>query len=235
MPTGVDALLGDALAEYVAESLGDALVAPTLRPACSAFHDGFPGTITIETDTFADLLESYCRSLADTGFRHVVLLSTHGGNVDAMRTYVPEIARTLRDRTDLHFVRPDLSDRIDWEELDASEEANGHHAGFGETALMLSEFPELVDMEMAEAGMTDAEFYADDREVQSRHETLVHGTHSQSPNGILGDPRAATADVGERIKRILGDAIVEEVRRRRAAEPLSAELDDSVAREYDIG
>lgn len=235
MPTGVDEFLGDSLAEYVAEELGDALVAPTIRPACSSFHTAFPGTITVETDTFVDLLEAHCRSLTNAGFRHVALVSTHGGNVDAMATYVPEIARELRDDAAVYFVRPDLSDRIDWDELGATREANGHHAGFGETSMMLADYPDLVDMEMAEAGMTEEAFYAEDREAHSRHETLVDGVHEQAVNGIVGDARGATAEAGERLKELIGDVIVEEVRRRRTAEPLSADVPESIAHDYDIG
>ncbi|MBJ7602569.1 MAG: creatininase family protein [Candidatus Dormibacteraeota bacterium] len=47
LPEATDALLGAAYAEGLARRLGDALVAPVLRPACSEHHTAFSGSLTI--------------------------------------------------------------------------------------------------------------------------------------------------------------------------------------------
>jgi creatinine amidohydrolase len=223
MPMGVDTFLGDELAERVARELGDALVAPTLRPGCSEFHADFPGTLSLSRETFVDVLADYCDSLADT-FEYVVLLTTHGGNTATMAAHVPDIAREHADDAEIFFVAPEeYADAFDWERRGVTREQNGHHAGYSETALMLAARPELVDVDAAEAGMADPEFYDPEREPYSRFRTLVHGLRSQSENGIMGDPRGATAEEGEALFEARVAAVADAIRRRREADPMRAE------------
>src|SRR5439155_17128317 len=73
-----------ALAEKIARTLGNALVAPVvayvpegeLHPATG--HMRFPGTITVPDDAFQRVLESAARSFRPHGFRDVVFLGDHG-------------------------------------------------------------------------------------------------------------------------------------------------------------
>jgi len=223
MPTGVDTFLGDEIAERIARELGDALVAPTLRPGWSKFHADFPGTITLSRSTFVDVLADYCESLAET-FEYVVLLSSHGGNNDTMAAHVPDIAREYRDEAEIFFLHPsEYLDAFDWDEKGVTKEQNGHHAGYSETALMLAVHPDLVEMDQAEAGMADPDFYAPEREEYSRFRTLVDGVRSQSSNGIMGDPRGATAEEGTAELAAWIETATEAIRHRRNAEIPSTE------------
>src|SRR6058998_3205169 len=77
LPLATDALLGDHLARRLAERL-DAFVAPTVRVGCSSHHLAFPGTLSVEEETFHRLVGDLVRSLAWAGFRRVVLVPTHG-------------------------------------------------------------------------------------------------------------------------------------------------------------
>jgi creatinine amidohydrolase len=79
MPLATDALLGDQLAREVAERI-DAFLAPTLRIGCSSHHLDFPGTLSLDDETFHAVVADLVRSLARGGFHRVVLLPTHGGN-----------------------------------------------------------------------------------------------------------------------------------------------------------
>ncbi len=47
LPEATDALIGEGLAVRLAQRLGNALVAPVIRPGCSSHHLDFPGTISI--------------------------------------------------------------------------------------------------------------------------------------------------------------------------------------------
>lgn len=234
LPTGVDTYLGYSLGEYIARELGDALVAPVLRPGCSDHHTDFPGTFSISRETFVQLLTEYCESLERTGFDNIVIFPSHGGNIDVMRTYTPKIARELDD-ADLYFVDLDFAGVLAYleEEAGVSREQAGVHAGYSETARMLADYPALVDMDEAEEGMTVEEFYAEERIPQSQQESFTHGVREQVANGILGDARGATADVGQELKERMGDAMAEEIRDRIDSEFLSMEIPDSVAHEYE--
>jgi creatinine amidohydrolase len=234
LPTGVDTYLGYAMAEYVARELGNALVAPTLRPGCSDHHTDFPGTFSISRETFVNLLTDYCESLDRMGFDHIVLFPSHGGNIDIMKTYAPKIARDL-ERAEIYFVGLDFVGIHEYlaEEEGVSSEQAGVHAGYSETAQMLADYPDLVDMDKAEEGMTEPEFYAEERIPQSQQESFTHGVRQQVANGILGDARGATAEVGQEIKERRGDAMAEEIRERIDSEFLSMDVPDSVAHEYE--
>lgn len=234
LPTGTDTFLGYAMAEYAARELGNALVAPTLRPGCSDHHTDFPGTFSISRETFVSLLSDYCESLDRMGFDNIVVFPSHGGNIDVMKTYTPKIARDL-EQAEMFFVDLDIVGVLEYleEEEGVSRETAGVHAGYYETGKMLEDHPDLVNMEVAEEGMTHSEFYDEDRIPQSQQESFTHGVRQQVANGILGDARGATAEVGREIKERQGDAMVEEIRSRINSEFLSMDVPDSVAHEHD--
>lgn len=79
MPLATDALLGDHMAQLLAERI-DAFVAPTLRVGCSEHHVGFAGTMSISEATMHAVIADLVRSLLSGGFRRIVLLPSHGGN-----------------------------------------------------------------------------------------------------------------------------------------------------------
>ena len=78
LPLDVDAVHADRLALEVAERLGTALVAPTIRVGVSPHHMAFPGTISLRPETFEAVYSDYCRSLAAHGFRTILCFSGHG-------------------------------------------------------------------------------------------------------------------------------------------------------------
>src|ERR1041385_9237549 len=69
LPLFMDAEHGSKLAEEVARSLGNALVAPTIRVGCSEHHMRFAGSLTLRIKTFEAICLDYCTSLARHGFR----------------------------------------------------------------------------------------------------------------------------------------------------------------------
>jgi creatinine amidohydrolase len=72
------------------------------------------------------------------------------------------------------------------------------HAGHTETSMMLALAPHLVDTTCAEAGNTTPL-----RDVMT--DIREGGIRAVSANGVLGDPRTATRDEGERIVAALVD------------------------------
>ena len=72
LPTGTDTILGYELAQRAALKLGNVLVAPVVRPCLSEHHIGFPGSFTLSWETYYDVIEDYCESLARFGFKDIV-------------------------------------------------------------------------------------------------------------------------------------------------------------------
>ncbi|KAG5180697.1 creatinine amidohydrolase-domain-containing protein [Tribonema minus] len=58
-----------------------ALLLPTLAYGMSEHHLGFPGTATLSPSTYAAVIHDLVRSLALSGFTHILLLNGHGGNI----------------------------------------------------------------------------------------------------------------------------------------------------------
>jgi creatinine amidohydrolase len=216
LPTGTDTYLGTAIAVRAARQAGDTLVAPTLRPALSEHHMGFPGSFTVRPETFVALLRDCCESLARQGFERIVVFASHGGNVDTMRAHVPPIARELQDRVRLTLssvIAGPAGDavRSHLEERGIGRGRAGAHAGYSETSMMLAERPDLVDMTRAEPGRCDDDFYLPENLSASQMESFLHGVQSQAPNGILGDPTGAKAEDGATLLALAADILARDI------------------------
>ena len=212
LPIGMDAIDGYIFSVKIAEKLGNALVAPVIRPGCSDHHMDFAGTITISKELLQQLCFSYCRSLCSHGFTKIALTPSHGGNIEAMEEIVPVIndelpckvvwANVLRDpRTD-NLIEPIL------EEYGVTEQEGGMHSGFVETSLLLAtSYEEYVDMDVAERG-----FVGESKEEVDKLKKKNDGEWNisdLSPIGVLGDPTKATREAGEKIMSVLVDAYTE--------------------------
>ncbi|HEY9066266.1 MAG TPA: creatininase family protein [Burkholderiaceae bacterium] len=175
------------LAGRIATKLGNALVAPVLAYvpegaiAPPTAHMRFPGTITISDATFEALLESTGRSFRQHGFRTVVFIGDHGGYQKSLEKVAAKLDREWRAApTPCRAVALLDYYRVTQGAFVAALQARGHsadeigtHAGLADTALSLAVDPALVHP----AGMpSDPKTFARD--------------------GVYGDPRRATAELG---------------------------------------
>ena len=210
LPVIMDTLAGDELSRRIADRLGDALAAPTIRPGCSGRHMAFPGSITISPETLVDLVRSYCESLNEHGFEHVVLVPTHGGNFAPVNTVAPEIAREI-DASVIAIADLDENMRLMNEglrEAGVEYEEPVIHAGAAETAIVLAVNEGLV--------RTDELAVGHEGEV-SASRLLSEGFDAISENGVLGDPREGTAEAGEAILERITTAYAERIEAERDA------------------
>lgn len=210
LPLNMDTLDGDELARRIASELGDALAAPTIRPGCSGHHMAFPGTITVPPETLMDVIRSYCRSLDEHGFEHIVLVPTHGGNFGPVRTVAPDIAREI-DASVISLADLDEHMRLLNEglgEAGVEYEQDVIHAGAAETAIVLAIDDGLVRTDRLERGPGGE---------LSAARLLSEGFDSITGNGVLGDPNEATAEAGERIIQRVVEAYVEHIEAEREA------------------
>lgn len=223
LATGTDDYLGTAIARRAALIAGNALVAPTLRPGLSEHHMHFAGSFTLRPSTFVALLEDYCESLVRQGFRRIVIFPSHGGNTDVMRAHAPTLARAFHGRCEVFvsltsYQVTEMAALL--EEHGISPGRTGAHAGYGETSMMLVDHPDLVNMDAAEPGRCDDDFYTATDIGRRQMESMVFGIQTQSPNGILGDPVGSTREAGV--------ALFELVATNLARELAAVALDDRV-------
>jgi creatinine amidohydrolase len=176
LPLDTDIRIATALAEGLADKYdeGEVLVTPPLTISASGEHAGFPGTLSVGTEVFEQVVVELVRS-ADWS-DGVVLVNGHGGN----RVPVERAVRLLHSEQ-----RRVLSW---WPRVKGGDA----HAGDTETSMMLAIAPELVRTDRLEVGVTAP--FAD-----LIDEIRAGGVRSVSRNGVLGDPMRASASHGRTI------------------------------------
>lgn len=209
LPLGTDSLLGDTLTEELARRLGKTLVAPTIRVGVSEHHMTFAGSMTLREEVLEEVLVDCCRSLARHGFKNIVLIPTHGGNV---QTVVRTAERLERESISARVIAQ-LGREITIAAMvevggkyDVTPGEAGGHAGHLETSLMLAQYNDLVDAEKATRGNV---------ELGSDLEEKLHelGMHQFSPVGILGDATKSNAEAGKDYFELIISRSVEEIRK----------------------
>jgi len=136
---GTDNLIPETIAKLQAERL-NALIAPTLNYGITKSLYRYPGSITIQPRHFVPFVADIFTSLADHGFKYIIVLNGHGGNNDSLK----EAAYTV------HYERGCYIAVVHWWQLAADFTKTffgqaGGHAGIDETACMQAIDPALVD------------------------------------------------------------------------------------------
>jgi creatinine amidohydrolase len=199
LPLGVDAFIAEAYLARV-RSMIPAELPVTFLPVQTIGHSEehvrFPGTLTLSTQTAIRTWTEIGESVRRAGVLKLVLMTSHGGNVEAMDL----VARDLRARHDMLVVtcgwhRFGYPDGV----FGTEEQKHGIHAGGIETSLMLAARPDSVRRDKAEnfapATLTLGEEF---RWLNaSRPAGFGWMTQDLHPSGALGDARGATAEKGE--------------------------------------
>jgi creatinine amidohydrolase len=215
LPMFMDAAHGDRIGVEVAERLGKTLVAPTIRVGCSEHHMAFAGTLTLGRETFLAVCRDYCASLARHGFERICFVPTHGGNFKPLQEGLADLNEAAGAACSVEAYT-DLMEVIDtWREVAESEaglgDRVGGHADLAETSVMLAMHPDLVRRELAAEGFRpDAESGAHAALVER---IIAEGFATVTPNGILGDARGGTGELGEVMIAALADVVAESFRR----------------------
>lgn len=192
LPEATDAMIGEGLAVRLAHRLGNALVAPVIRPGCSDHHLGFPGTISISPELLVAIIHSYLTSLRRHGFRQFFIFSSHGGNFPVLGQMAERgLPSDVTVVTDLGAFASTMLEAL---RGFGRPDTTIPHADASETAEMLALHPELVHMQRAERGFVGEVGLP---ELQDR------GLRAISGNGVLGDPVGATSEMGEAVLNAL--------------------------------
>ena len=194
LPTMTDARIGDDLAERVARKLGRALQARTVDIGISEHHLAFAGTISLKPETLSLILRDYIDSLVHHGFTRIIIIPSHGGNFATVRQAIEAAHRAhpgieVTGFTDLLALTAFLEKTSARHGVTAGEA--GAHSGENETSMMLALESGLVRVDRFEPG------YVGPLGESEMKIIFEKGMPALTANGVLGDPRTASAEKGE--------------------------------------
>ena len=191
------------LADRIADALGNAIVAPTIAyvPEGSihppAAHMKYTGTISVPDAVFEGLLEATARSFKQHGFKDVVFLGDHGGYQSDLTQVADKLNRewahdpACRAHAPLEYYRIAQTAYVAALKAHGVSDAEmGSHAGLADTALALAVDPALV------------------------RENKLAGPY---PAGVTGNPRRATAELGELGTKMVVETTVAAIRKETQA------------------
>ncbi|WBV43621.1 creatininase family protein [Pseudoroseomonas cervicalis] len=206
LPVWTDSLIGHAACLRAAALASDlpVVVLPPMWLGLSEHHLPFGGTISLDYDAMHRVLRGVCRSLKAQGFGRLFLVNSHGGNIDplavAARELCAEFAMPVVAGTVFRLDMPGIAALLD-------TQPGVQHACEAETSLVMHLAPELV-----------------------RHEQIAHslsgpalptpeGLHrfwsfaERAPGtGVIGDPRAASPEKGEKLLEVMAASLVAAMR-----------------------
>jgi creatinine amidohydrolase len=203
LPVFTDSLLLGEVTRRAGESLGDRVIwTPLLWLGNSHHHLDFPGTLSAAPRTYLDVLGDLVDNLVAHGFRRIVLLNGHGGNIVPGQQAVFEARQRHRDRDDLLLLSATywlLGSRPDQLEPSLVQSEMGHACEW-ESSMILHLAPHLVGARDAIEPVPQSASFA----PASRGWI----TRERSEPGHIGDPRSATAEKGEALFRIFARDVV---------------------------
>jgi len=82
---GTDFITAQEIARAVGERLG-VIVAPTITYGMAQHHMAFKGTISLSPLTLINLVKDVVSSLVEHGFKKIVFINGHGGNLNSIKT-----------------------------------------------------------------------------------------------------------------------------------------------------
>ena len=195
-PLSTDTLNAEAVAGAGADAFdGEVVVAPAIPVGVAEEHRAFSGTMWVSPDTFRAYVRECVESLAHHGFDRIVLVNGHGGNVEALQ----EVAARVSRDGDAYAVAFTWFDAVD-------ADVPMGHAGGRETALLCATNPDLVREDRIEAAREGA---ASRWGEWVSGVNLAHDSAEFSENGVVGDPAAGDAELGEAMLEQAAEKLVE--------------------------
>lgn len=198
LPLSTDADIAAGMIDEVAAQIPanlDVRFLPIQVVGKSNEHIHAPGTLSLSPANLIDAWTQIGESVAATGIRKIVIVTSHGGNEEIMGI----VTRELRVRFGMLAVKSSWGRFGTPDGLFGEKELRlGIHGGDIETSLMLHFRPELVDANKAR------NFASSFEKAEKRFDLLrPHGTHSfawiasdLNPAGVVGDASAAAAEKG---------------------------------------
>ena len=181
----------------IAQKLGNAIALPVLPFTPNNASAALPGTIGLTNELLAAILERVSEQAIVNGFRNVILMGDHGGGQPAVYR---DTAKKLDDKYAAQGIHVYYCDEVNSKRMadfDAYLKAQnlpaGGHATIGDTSEML--------------------YLGGDKGWvrQDEIKNAVAPPRGEPGNGVTGDGRASTAELGKRVFDMKVDYAVRQI------------------------
>ena len=202
LPVGVDTILCEGVCKGAAETVAaevPAAVAPTLWCGMAEHHMAFGGTFTFDIPTYRAVLLAFLRNLERHGFKRVLIVNGHGGNIAALNAFLPDIARetALQVRAATYF---ELAAATDLAAV-LEDQKGVQHACEVETSLMMVLAPNLVRHERIPEAY-DGLAASNTAGAWNLKPARFRSFNDLTQSGVYGDARRASREKGEKLLAI---------------------------------
>ena len=204
---GGHTLMGHATVIAIAEKLGNAIAAPVMPFSVNSANADVPGTIGLTGPLFASINEQVAEQMIKNGFKYIVLMGDHGGG----QKELGEVAKKLDEKYSGQGIRVVFCDEVyekanaDFDKwLAANNYPSSSHAGIPDTSemLYLGGDKGWVRKDLVSTALGDP--------VRRRGEPR-DPNEKRVNNGITGDARRSTPELGKRMFDLKVDYAVNQI------------------------
>jgi creatinine amidohydrolase len=205
---GGHTLMGHAVVIAIAEKLGNALAMPVLPFSVNEANPELPGTIGLTEPLFEAINEQVAEQTIKNGFKNVVLMGDHGGG----QTELKELARKLSEKYAAAGVRIVYCGDVYQK---ANDDFNRWLVAHGYPPSLHGGIPDTSEM-LYLGG--DHGWVRKEQLLNSLGDPLPETDGKADPkakranNGIIGDARRSTAELGKRQFDMKVDYAVKQIR-----------------------
>lgn len=194
LPLGTDYLQAQWLAGKLTQEL-DVVVWPTLSYGYYPVFVDYPGSSSLERDTFIRVVREILSGIARAGAGRTVLVNTGISTIEPLQAVIEQ----QPDADGVLLVNVYSGPAFGTAVAELEEQAWGGHADEIETSIMLAIAPRRVDMHKAEAALTRIE-----RGMFNRRDPRAA---NYSPSGVNGNPTLASRDKGLQLTQALWEDV----------------------------
>ena len=213
LPVSTDKDIVSAIAMEAERRLtDDLLLCPTLPFGSSHHHLRFGGTISVSVSTYTQLIIELVESILQSGFRRIVLLNGHGGNITPVKQALVSLSNKYDETLQPNIVLVtywELAGKI-FSGAPPMESPALSHACEYETSLLLHLFPEKVLPDRIERAKRPGSngFIPFEDDEPYKGVTMIKQTAFISSNGSSGEPQLASAEKGRHLFEHAVEALI---------------------------
>lgn len=179
-----DYIMAEYLKDRVVKEVSVAVL-PTLQYGYYPAFLEYPGSVSLQTETFKNVIIDICRSMSGYGIKKFYILNTGVSTLRPLKSAADELAQEGIVLWYLNILEVDK--KVPQKML---KQEGGTHADEGETSMMLYIAPETVNMSKVVKDF-------DSRPGRRGLTRNPEGEGHYSPTGIWGDPTLASKEKGK--------------------------------------